>query len=210
MRIAGVLIIAWIIGMFISALSGFMPTFARSTDRCWDPVTAREWLTVRSLFWSQSIWSGPNPGVPLSTYARLPRCDVRLREAAASRIQYQGIPFRSMYWYQPEVGIGVPLEDASIKKGLPLTKQPITNLYDPNFIVPYGIIWRNSLLNAFVFAAASIALWRLLLSAKGRWLRRRNPSACIKCGYDLSGILTDVCPECGAIEQKGHGNTSLQ
>ena len=27
--------------------------------------------------------------------------------------------------------------------------------------------------------------------------RRRPPGACEKCGYDLSGNTTGVCPECG-------------
>jgi hypothetical protein len=30
-----------------------------------------------------------------------------------------------------------------------------------------------------------------------RWWRRRRGGLCIKCGYDLTGNVSGVCPECG-------------
>jgi hypothetical protein len=45
---------------------------------------------------------------------------------------------------------------------------------------------------------AAAALFALLPSARFyRRLRRREDGRCKKCGYDLTGNLSGVCPECG-------------
>ena len=51
-----------------------------------------------------------------------------------------------------------------------------------------------------LLAVCSLALvwhvWRFVLrSRERRWLRR---GCCLNCGYDLQGITSDRCPECGA------------
>jgi hypothetical protein len=45
-----------------------------------------------------------------------------------------------------------------------------------------------------VFVGASFALGTPLFRS---WRRRRR-GLCIKCGYDLTGNVSGVCPECGA------------
>ena len=53
-----------------------------------------------------------------------------------------------------------------------------------------------------------IPIWVLvvLVATPTLWLwrcdRRRQPSLCVKCGYDLRGADHEVCPECGAALQR--------
>ncbi len=35
-----------------------------------------------------------------------------------------------------------------------------------------------------------------------RWWRRKQASACVRCGYDLRGLPSGVCPECGHCPAK--------
>lgn len=52
--------------------------------------------------------------------------------------------------------------------------------------------------------AHSIIMLRFLASKK-RELKRRQAGLCLRCGYDLRGIL-DRCPECGtALEASQSG-----
>lgn len=50
------------------------------------------------------------------------------------------------------------------------------------------IIWNLSL-------AASLALWSVQVRSRQRWLRQTT--ICRTCGYDLKGLPTPTCPECG-------------
>jgi len=90
--------------------------------------------------------------------------------------------------------------------------------YVLRFPVNYtGPIWRNpytstpnwnhhaAWANNSTTLAVSVPLWwvaapLLLLTAILWWLDRRRvpPGHCRKCGYDLTGNVTGVCPECGA------------
>ena len=45
------------------------------------------------------------------------------------------------------------------------------------------------------YAAPICALVGLL--AHARWRRHRTPGQCTRCGYDLTGNVTGICPECG-------------
>jgi hypothetical protein len=47
---------------------------------------------------------------------------------------------------------------------------------------------------AFLFAAYPTAA--LIRGPMRRWKRRRN-GLCINCGYNLTGNVSGVCPECG-------------
>jgi hypothetical protein len=54
------------------------------------------------------------------------------------------------------------------------------------------------------FTYVAVPLWGPLLASSVRpalWLRRRlrtrRPGTCLACGYDLTGNVSGVCPECG-------------
>jgi hypothetical protein len=63
--------------------------------------------------------------------------------------------------------------------------------------VTYKVAWVAYLplwMPAAVFAA--LMLWMI------PWRRRRPPHHCKRCGYDLTGNISGLCPECGAsVEQ---------
>jgi hypothetical protein len=62
-------------------------------------------------------------------------------------------------------------------------------------VVPWRPIWTGLLLNTAIFSAA---WWALLLVPRTIIARRRSRrGVCPKCGYDLAGLATAVCPECG-------------
>ncbi len=41
-------------------------------------------------------------------------------------------------------------------------------------------------------------IWYFSYSSKRRIKKRRRRGSCVKCGYNLTGNVTGVCPECGA------------
>ena len=48
-------------------------------------------------------------------------------------------------------------------------------------------------------AAAGFAAWLLAVRPRERWAYRRLRGLCQRCGYDLTGNVSGVCPECGWV-----------
>jgi hypothetical protein len=79
--------------------------------------------------------------------------------------------------------------------------------------VPFDVTWRPFVppvgrYNRFIVVplwiplvlllAVTAAVWRVEVLAR----RRAVAGACVKCGYDCSGIgVKAVCPECGTVAQ---------
>ncbi|GMU83484.1 MAG: hypothetical protein AMXMBFR47_33540 [Planctomycetota bacterium] len=68
-----------------------------------------------------------------------------------------------------------------------------------------GVEWHKGLIGGSGYASLSISYWTLValfapfpLFRAFRWYRqRRRPGFCA-CGYDLTGNVSGICPECGA------------
>jgi len=64
--------------------------------------------------------------------------------------------------------------------------------------------WRSTGAGGVRYTGAHIPTWVLVvlvaMPTLGLWRcdRRRQPGLCIKCGYDLRGNESEVCPECGS------------
>ena len=67
---------------------------------------------------------------------------------------------------------------------------------DPSFLA-------NSWLVPFVPAAVLVLAVLISGGARGarrrRWRGRRDVGVCVRCGYDLTGNVSCVCPECGQL-----------
>ena len=53
----------------------------------------------------------------------------------------------------------------------------------------------------YILLAALLALYPAVAFFRGpvrRWRRRKN-GWCVACGYDLTGNVSGVCPECGRV-----------
>ena len=67
-----------------------------------------------------------------------------------------------------------------------------------------------------VLYVVGVPIWSLALAAvvPSAWLwyrdRRRAPGLCNKCGYDLRGNASGVCPECGSPPPCGEAPTELK
>lgn len=60
--------------------------------------------------------------------------------------------------------------------------------------IPLSPIWFGIVVDTITFAAA----WWLVLAGFGVWRRRAwVGTPCGQCGYNLHGLTTTVCPECG-------------
>lgn len=73
--------------------------------------------------------------------------------------------------------------------------------------MPHFIWWfryREQATPALSVRRMDIPVWiiAMLVAVPSAWLwyrdRRRAPGLCIKCGYDLRGNASGVCPECGS------------
>jgi hypothetical protein len=73
-------------------------------------------------------------------------------------------------------------------------KEPYNHIWTGS-AVPFTPLWPGFAINVVIFGVGwmiavfgPIAIWRSM---------RRRPGRCGKCRYDLSGLIGDVCPECG-------------
>lgn len=66
--------------------------------------------------------------------------------------------------------------------------------------LPYWPIWAGLAADAAVWGTMWLALLTLPRVAR-RWHRRRR-GRCAECGYDLCGVTSGVCPECGGGGQR--------
>lgn len=62
-------------------------------------------------------------------------------------------------------------------------------------VLPCRPIWRGVFVNAAWYAAAMIVLSAFTRAA--RRAIRRFRGRCAACGYNLAGVIEEVCPECG-------------
>lgn len=64
-------------------------------------------------------------------------------------------------------------------------------MYGPECVIIIFPVW---------FAAVPWALLAVVCTAYLRWRRRRAHCAqCVRCGYNLTGNVSGVCPECGGV-----------
>ena len=84
-------------------------------------------------------------------------------------------------------------------KALPPSRRPqgpIAKTDEPKIILPDRIIWAGFAINTSIYTAT---FWLLALgSITARRITRRKRGRCVRCGYDLSHVEHEACPECGA------------
>ena len=99
------------------------------------------------------------------------------------------------------------IESLKVENGIELLDEPRVRVFGfedfTTFWIPDHIYGKNKL----GLFQIRIPLWPptfLLLVVVGwytvlrrRWLLWRNPDACTQCGYNLTGNVSGVCPECG-------------
>lgn len=124
----------------------------------------------------------------------------RRRVAALIGVLIGSIPWLAL-WLFRWLHIDANLDWLALTLGLPGFL--IGGVLLPSFriIADHFVVWW--VLNAGFFALVVIvldALWRR------RLLRRSNGPKCDHCGYDLTGNVTGVCPECGASGIRGHAD----
>jgi hypothetical protein len=67
-------------------------------------------------------------------------------------------------------------------------------------VVPYPQMKRDWVIGSLVLAGAALGfLWLALASHRkaSRQRKRLKNGHCVPCGYDLTGNVSGVCPECG-------------
>jgi hypothetical protein len=126
------------------------------------------------------------------------------RDKEIIRVQAVGWPLPAL-WCAPAVAFpsgvgiyaigGVGLSQHAVG-GIPLGDEP--HPYWHSFRIPtlpYRPIWRGLIADILFFSAIA---WIVMMSfTQGRRYLRRNRGRCIKCGYDLRGVASARCPECG-------------
>jgi hypothetical protein len=64
-----------------------------------------------------------------------------------------------------------------------------------HFLVPYYPLWPGFIANSLIYAALCWLVIAGLVSARAA--RRARRGLCTRCAYDLRGVTSGVCPECG-------------
>jgi hypothetical protein len=108
-----------------------------------------------------------------------------------------GFPFRA-FAMQGGQGPGLSTWAAPIARapGIDGGVGPISLFSSAPVVIPVIPMWPGVAIDAGIYGAGLFALWRgvrLVRPARARGLQR-----CSKCGYDLSGLTSRMCPECGA------------
>lgn len=64
--------------------------------------------------------------------------------------------------------------------------------------LPYRIHPAGFLVNTALYASVWVALLGAPLALLGVWRKRRR-GLCPRCAYDLAGVASERCPECGRV-----------
>lgn len=70
-------------------------------------------------------------------------------------------------------------------------------LTNPPRAIPLGLYWPGTVANSALFGGLLALFWFFTGSACMRCRAARG--RCLKCGYDLCGTVSGVCPECGNV-----------
>jgi len=102
-----------------------------------------------------------------------------------------GFPFRSMaFYFRGAHGpTGIPHVEPVKGAFIIRTRKP------PYHAIPLRPVWPEFIGNTLFYGALAFAALRALRASR-RWWRQRA-GHCGRCGYDLHGIVGEVCPECG-------------
>lgn len=164
------------------------------------------WITKRLGFGSDVVTVGVagEPEKWLAEEAERCRLTRVAVDSAAPGFTYSlgaGWPLRCMYGVaRPAVSPRSPQLSSAI--GL-RTTSTVGDLHS----LPMGVLWGGLAIDSAAFAGA----WWSLLAIPGalgfvRGALRARRGVCRRCGYDLIGLASDACPECGAVVgQRAHG-----
>lgn len=158
-----------------------VPAALLDTELADDPEWA--WEEVRSATFDQE-WPQPTPR------------PVRFRLWVFVRAGWPFEAFRGWNWQLID-DLGGPNEHISHRTfaniRVPLLRYGVSQT--GHFLVPYYPLWPGFIANTLIYAA----LWWLLFTGlvSARSARRTRRGLCTRCAYDLRGISSGVCPECG-------------
>jgi hypothetical protein len=131
-------------------------------------------------------------------------CAVMISAWIASHYWYAGVDFRGLYYVESDEGridIGAFRHYERVKRDYE-TSIVVERISDTRFIRKVSehhkmrrIAWVPFWFLVMASGASSVYLFR-------RARRRITPGHCRTCGYDLTGNLSGVCPECGDVIQE--------
>lgn len=67
----------------------------------------------------------------------------------------------------------------------------------PYYIYPSALYIQSIMYGMIILPGTIAAAWLASRKPRLSWIRRAR-NQCVKCGYDLTGNISGVCPECGA------------
>ncbi|HWB20548.1 MAG TPA: hypothetical protein VG711_09630 [Phycisphaerales bacterium] len=120
-----------------------------------------------------------------------------------------GWPLLSMWngWQADgPVNATAPKLHDSCVNGIPMKRADRIRTYGGYSLIralPLGIIWPGFILDALINVFALLTAFILLsILFQGRRRSRASRGLCIKCAYNLTGITSSRCPECGWIHSR--------
>lgn len=187
----------------------------------WPVRVSEDW----PVFMTNSIVAAPDNWKPDSvlkttqsgfglTHVRAYACwpaatNVKQRVSAVQDVLSSGWPSRSLFY---EFHTGEASGGSGVRKDLPTVGRSLTpgSTWSDGVTMPDWVRskyqWKRPLpirvhalgfaINTVVYAGVLALIWRL--SGLIRQVARHRHGLCVECGYDLRGIASGVCPECGS------------
>lgn len=143
-------------------------------------------LLPRSFVYTRDMWNEPLP------------IGVRITRSMPAHTATSG--------QSPPQGFWVPADWLDLQWGglaidqIPVSvRQAIPGNHNLPEQIPYTPIWPGLLANTTIYAALIWLILTALAALRRRIYRWRHPNAnpCKHCGYDLTNLTIDHCPECG-------------
>jgi hypothetical protein len=192
-----------LIGLMVAALVPWVQSIAHGDPRIARfPARFRQFghpgtsgCTESSHFWS---WSRTPLWVRMAMVGRVDEASGRTNANAPAWIVIAD-SFAGLYTF----GYGLPWTSSRAVifggSGRPFAKE-LEAMWRPTFAgqefaLPVHPVWQGLFLNALTWTLAVAAPWYMLRAARRR--RRLRRGWCVVCAYDMAGISTDTCPECG-------------
>jgi len=187
--------------LLVSTLIGALACICVSWWICWTDRNPRVEWTSHEWVRRWPEWpSNPSTTVEFKN----PGITGYLQEAVDDREHHYFCVSAEAGWPRPAL-LGYSLRDSARNRHIGIGVSRWDHGSRTNLNLPVVPLWPGFAVDAVFYGAPVAVAWRLFASLRRR--PRVGRGWCASCGYDLRGIETHACPECGTRPQRAKTKT---